>query len=575
MQSIIDNLPAHLRKYVVDQNYEKYTPEDQAAWRYIMRQLKDFLSQNAHPCYLEGLVKTGITLDRIPRIDDMNKKLQAFGWGAVPVSGFIPPAAFMEFQSLGILPIASDMRSVDHILYTPAPDIVHEAAGHAPILINDQFAAYLKKYADVARKAIISKQDLDQYEAIRVLSDVKENPMSSTEQIAQAETHLEQVSQAITKISEAGWLSRMNWWTAEYGLIGELNRPRIFGAGLLSSVSEAKQCLGASVKKIPLSIDCVDMGYDITEPQPQLYVTRDFETLHHVLEGLADRLAFRRGGVYGLERAQQAQTVNTVELDTGLQISGHLESFLTDSFGEVTFIRMTGPTQLCWQGTQLSGHGTDFHSHGYSTPLGPIFGSRLAWDNSTLDKFGLKIGASSQLNFASGITVKGDVSAIFKNSQNQPVIVQFKNCWVKNGDQVLFHPDWGLFDLALGSKVVSVFGGPADRTRFENTEDFVTAHVPKRIFTNLEREQHALFADVHSALTSTNATSHQIELLLGRWKKLERRPWLIGLDLIELARKNQRASEIEPSVIEAIESELPDVQKTFRDGLQLLPQPAS
>ena len=176
-----ENLPNHLKKYVVDQNYDRYTPIDQATWRYILRQLKDFLSKNAHECYLEGLEKTGISSEEIPKISEMNKKLKNFGWQAVPVSGFIPPAAFMELQSLSLLPIASDMRSLDHLLYTPAPDIVHEAAGHAPILVNTEYAEYLKAYAQVAKKSIISKDDLEIYEAIRNLSDIKENS-SSTEQ---------------------------------------------------------------------------------------------------------------------------------------------------------------------------------------------------------------------------------------------------------------------------------------------------------------------------------------------------------------------------------------------------------
>jgi phenylalanine-4-hydroxylase len=120
MKSVIHSLPDHLKKYVVEQHYDKYTPEDQAVWRYIMRQLKSFLTENAHPLYAEGLEKTGITVDKIPLISDMNDMLKKFGWGAVPVSGFIPPAAFMEFQSLGVLPIASDMRSLDHILIHPS-----------------------------------------------------------------------------------------------------------------------------------------------------------------------------------------------------------------------------------------------------------------------------------------------------------------------------------------------------------------------------------------------------------------------------------------------------------------------
>ena len=96
------------------------------------------------PFYALGLEKTGISTERIPDLAEMSQKLEPFGWQAVPVSGFIPPAAFMEMQSLGLLPIACDMRSIEHLTYTPAPDIVHEAAGHAPILIDPEFSIYLK-----------------------------------------------------------------------------------------------------------------------------------------------------------------------------------------------------------------------------------------------------------------------------------------------------------------------------------------------------------------------------------------------------------------------------------------------
>ncbi|RYZ78457.1 MAG: phenylalanine 4-monooxygenase, partial [Proteobacteria bacterium] len=202
----MQTLPKHLQKYVVEQNYEKYTPVEQASWRYVMRQLRNFLSKHAHESYQEGLKKTGIEIERIPRIEDISKKLQEFGWRAIPVSGFIPPAAFMELQSLGVLPIASDMRTLDHLLYTPAPDIVHEAAGHAPILIQPEFAEYLRQYALVAKKAIISKEDIDLYEAIRDLSDIKESAASTKDQITAAEEKLTRVSQSISHVSEAAEL---------------------------------------------------------------------------------------------------------------------------------------------------------------------------------------------------------------------------------------------------------------------------------------------------------------------------------------------------------------------------------
>ena len=205
------DLPKHLLRYVVDQDYSRYTAVDQATWRHIMRQLRSYLAQHAHPCYLDGLKKTGIEVDTIPSIEKISEKLAEFGWRAVAVSGFLPPAAFMELQSLGILPIASDMRSIDHLLYTPAPDIVHEAAGHAPILVDPAFARYLKAYAQVARKAIISRHDINQYEAIRILSDLKENPDSTAEQIEVAEKNLAYVSGGISVLSEAALLGRMNW----------------------------------------------------------------------------------------------------------------------------------------------------------------------------------------------------------------------------------------------------------------------------------------------------------------------------------------------------------------------------
>src|SRR5207237_10534435 len=116
-----------------------------------------------------GFRETGISTERIPLIEEMDRNLRKFNWRAVAVSGFIPPAVFMEFLSLGILPIACDMRTLEHLAYTPAPDIVHEAAGHAPILIEPEFSEYLKSYARVAKKAIVNSTDLEVYEAIRVL----------------------------------------------------------------------------------------------------------------------------------------------------------------------------------------------------------------------------------------------------------------------------------------------------------------------------------------------------------------------------------------------------------------------
>ena len=155
--------PKHLLQFAVDQRYDDYTPVDHAVWRFIMRQNIFFLKEYAHKVYFQGLLDTGISFERIPRIQEMNDILGKIGWGAVAVDGFIPPAAFMEFQAYKVLVIACDMRQIHHIEYTPAPDIVHEAAGHAPIIVDREYSNYLQRFGEVGAKAMSSKKDFELY----------------------------------------------------------------------------------------------------------------------------------------------------------------------------------------------------------------------------------------------------------------------------------------------------------------------------------------------------------------------------------------------------------------------------
>lgn len=63
---LLDRLPPHLKQFMKPQDYEQYTPINQAVWRYVMRKNVDYLSKVAHESYLEGLKKTGISIDDIP-----------------------------------------------------------------------------------------------------------------------------------------------------------------------------------------------------------------------------------------------------------------------------------------------------------------------------------------------------------------------------------------------------------------------------------------------------------------------------------------------------------------------------
>ncbi|MNK63242.1 Phenylalanine-4-hydroxylase [compost metagenome] len=289
-------IPAHLSPFIVEQPYGSYTAIDHAVWRYVMRQNVAFHRDHAHAIYLEGLKGSGIGIEEIPRIETMNEALSRFGWRAVAVDGFIPPAAFMEFQARGILPIACDMRSVEHVAYTPAPDIIHESAGHAPILCDPSFTAFVKTICELGAQALSTPEDDALYEAIRLLSIVKETPSSTPEEIQAAEERLKECQAAIGSVSEANMVSRLYWWTVEYGLIGDLDNPRIYGAGLLSSVGESQRVFTDAVAKVPFDLDtCITTSYDITSYQPQLFVCESFEQLTEAVHVLADRLGIPLG----------------------------------------------------------------------------------------------------------------------------------------------------------------------------------------------------------------------------------------------------------------------------------------
>ncbi|MBC7458172.1 MAG: aromatic amino acid hydroxylase [Bdellovibrionaceae bacterium] len=552
-------LPQHLEKYIVKQDYSKYTPQDQAVWRYCLRQLKNFLGEHGHTCYAEGLTKTGISVEYIPKISEMSVCLEKFGWTALPVSGFIPPAAFMELQSLGVLPIASDMRTIDHLLYTPAPDIVHEAAGHAPIIVDEEYADYLKQYSQVAKKAIISREDIELYEAIRDLSDTKENPTSTIHDIVKAENKLSETIKSITHTSEASQLSRMNWWTAEYGLIGDLNNPKIFGAGLLSSIGESKWCLSEKVKKLPLTVDCIEQSYDITEPQPQLFVTPDFKTLVKVLHQFADTMAYKKGGKDGLYKVLAAQSVNTIELDSGFQISGVLDSYLTATFesDEIIFIKCSGPTQIAMNDQQLVDHGPDYHQNGYSTPLGKFTASSL------------KLGTDVTFDYASGFKITGKLVKATTIKTNS-VIYTFENATMTYDNQIFFKPEWGSLDIVAGTTVTSVYGGPADSENYGHTGGFVAATVPSLVYNDHQIKVFSLYQKIRDLRTQGDTTEKLIQDTYQECKSLAPLEWLLFVELLELSLNYNLTSDLEIKThLNSILKESDTLNQVITDGIKL------
>jgi phenylalanine-4-hydroxylase len=548
-------IPEYLSTYVVQQDSSLYTWIDQASWRFILKLSQDFFKKYAHRSYLDGLRETGISTERIPLIGEMNECLGEFGWQAVAVSGFIPPGVFMEFLSLGILPIACDMRKIENLAYTPAPDIVHEAAGHAPIIADPAFSAYLRNYGELSRKAIFSSQDMDVYNAIRFLSDTKEDPASSEASIREADERLDKACASVKYDSEATQLSRMAWWTFEYGLVGDIANPKIYGAGLLSSMSESFHCLGPDVKKIPFSLDCIHQTYDITKPQPQIYVARDFQQLSDALEEMSKDMAYKKGGLFGVEQAKKAATVTTTELSSGVQVSGVLADSI-ERQGQPAYLMYKGPTQISFHDQQLDGQGADYHREGFGTPVGELHDGFLseALDEAALWKAGFSAAGASPkmgtLKFKSGVEVTGIYKNIIRRD-GKTLLIAFTDCTVKLGDRILFDPSWGTFDMACGANVRSVFGGAADRKRFlADTGGFhQDPKLPKTNLTPANRGLNEFYQRVRKVREkqASALTTDGVSELKAIVEKLDRefpQDWLLRYEILELAQESSTLAEL-------------------------------
>jgi len=527
-------LPRHLLQFAVDQRYDEYTPVDHAVWRFIMRQNIFFLKEYAHKVYFQGLLETGISFERIPRISEMNDILGQIGWGAVAVDGFIPPAAFMEFQAYRVLVIACDMRQLHHIEYTPAPDIVHEAAGHAPIIVDREYSDYLQRFGEVGARAMSSKKDFELYEAIRHLSILKELPNSDPEEVETALQKVERRQKNLGTPSEMALLSRLHWWTVEYGLIGALEKPKIYGAGLLSSIGESVSCLEPHVRKLPYSIEAAETAFDITTKQPQLFVCRDFQHLRDVLEEFASRMAFTVGGLEGLHKAIDSNNTATCEYSSGLQVSGVFTEVLTDANQQPIYLRTTGPSALAYQRKELPGHGRDYHKDGFGSPIGK-------WKETELVE-----GRTAKLEFESGVKVEGQIEKLTRRD-GKLLLITFSQCTVKLGGKILFDPAWGAYDMAVGDEIVSVFNGAADNDAYNQVALVPKERTIKVPSDDKRKKLESLYQQVRDIRTRKTGYERLGEI----WETQQAdhpNDWLLSMEIFEILDELGKQKELKEKV---------------------------
>ena len=539
-------IPSHLQPHVAPQHYEDYTPTDHAVWRYVMRLNLNTLQHTAHPAYLEGLAASGISPERIPDVREMTANLSRGGWGTVAVDGLIPGVAFFDFQGHGLLPIATDIRKVDNILYTPAPDILHEAAGHAPILMNPTYAEFVRRFGEIGAHAFNHKAEHDVFKALKKLTIVKESPFSTPEDIEQAEIALAETRTHVTGISEANEISRLFWWTVEFGLIGDLDNPQIYGAGLLSSVGESCHCLTDAVKKHPFSLaKALATKHDVTSMQKELFVCESFEQLRDALEEFAQTMSYVRGGRHGLIKAVESGNLSTLVFASGLSLVGVPAA--QETFETLDLVRFTGPTALAANGEVLDGQSQTEHPNGFTLLHGEELnavleqvevGEQLEWMEGTLQLTG-HIAAIKQVNGKRAIAVLKDVRL-----KKDGVTEQF--------DQL---------DLVIGA-ITSTFPG---------TEVEALKPIPETVeFERIERPLTAadpIFEAVR-AIREGQASQSRLSQLIDQTLVQLPDAWLLRLELLELADEVDQPRLLDD--LERLKQTSPERDELITRGIKML-----
>ncbi|HET8555021.1 MAG TPA: phenylalanine 4-monooxygenase [Rhodanobacteraceae bacterium] len=225
---------------VVEQPWDSYTATDHKVWAQLFARQREVLPGRACEEFLAAQDMLEMTADAIPRFDELNKILtDATGWKLIGVEGLLPEQTFFDHLANRRFPVTWWIRTPGQIDYISEPDLFHDLFGHVPLLMNPVFADYMEAYGRGGLKA---------------------------EKIG---------PEALMN------LTRLYWYTVEFGLIRDKGGLRIYGSGIVSSRGESIYSLeSAAPNRIGFDLARVmRTQYRIDTYQQTYFVIDDFEQL--------------------------------------------------------------------------------------------------------------------------------------------------------------------------------------------------------------------------------------------------------------------------------------------------------
>jgi len=220
------------------QDYAKYTTDDRYVWQTLFDRQMKILPGKASKDYLEGIEKIKFDRNTIPNFEETNQLLKSItGWQLAVVKGLIDNKPFFELLENKYFPASTWFRKRAQLEYLEEPDMFHDVFGHVPLLTNQHFCDFLKGLSKIALKFI------DNAYAIELIS-------------------------------------RLYWYTVEFGLIQDNEGLRIYGAGILSSSGESVYCLGDAPTRVPFNVkEIMETPYIKDKFQEKYWVISNYEQL--------------------------------------------------------------------------------------------------------------------------------------------------------------------------------------------------------------------------------------------------------------------------------------------------------
>jgi phenylalanine-4-hydroxylase len=231
------------------QNYENYTPEDQKVWNILFDRQFPSLPKAATKEFLIGLDKVNFTGKAIPNFEETNKVLRELtGWEIYAVPGIVEDELFFDLMANRKFPATTWVRKMSELDYLEEPDMFHDVFAHIPLLANQSFVDFLQAISKFGQEWVGDEWAI----------------------------HL---------------LSRIYWFTIEFGLIREEGELRIYGAGILSSSGETKYSLSDEPNHFEYDVDKIlNTPYRKDNMQENYFIIDSYEQLYESLPEIKSKI---------------------------------------------------------------------------------------------------------------------------------------------------------------------------------------------------------------------------------------------------------------------------------------------